>query len=122
MTYNPFEPLEPLAWLAIDEDERVRIVQEFIAGLGMEIEDAVGLGVYVTIVENQIAMGDETPAKAAIDRLEMEGLDRFTALLAVQDTFADYLEDMEDGELEYDTEEYRKRLSRIDKNEWKEGI
>ena len=36
-----------------------------------------------TIVENQIAMGDEIPVAEAIDRLIAEGLDRHEAIHAV---------------------------------------
>jgi len=97
-------------------------VFEFLDELDEPMEQKEVLGMLLTVAENQIALGDELPVKAAVDRLEMEGLDRFTALLAVQEVFAELMQDMgQDPSLEYSPELHKKRLAEIDSHVWKEG-
>jgi len=121
MNYDPLHPIEPTEWLAIDEEERLAMVVAYLDEIPEPIEEKHVLAMLLTVAENQIAMGDETPVKAAVDRLEMEGLDRFTALLAVQEVFAELMQEMQQNpDLEYSPELHKKRLARIDSKVWKE--
>lgn len=121
MKYDPMNPIEPAEWLAIDEEERLSMVFAYLDEIPEPIENKQVLGMLLTLTENQVAMGDETPVKAAVDRLEMEGLDRFTALLAVQEVFGEMMQEMaQDPSSRYSFELHKKRLAKIDSKVWKE--
>jgi len=122
MKYDPLNPITPDQWLALDEDERLSMVFAYLDGIDESIEEKQVLGMLLTVAENQVALGDEMPVKAAVDRLEMEGLDRFTALLAVQEVFGELMQDMaQNPDLEYSPELHKKRLAEIDSKVWKQG-
>jgi hypothetical protein len=88
MTTFRYDPeTEPAAdvWNAIDEAERSLIVQAWHEAAGVSVPKMRLHATLHTIVENQIAMGNETPVAQAIRRLMDEGLSRHDALHAVGD-------------------------------------
>ena len=81
--YNPLQSPPPKEWLALDEDERTRLVTDYHRRAGIELPNArLHAGLHM-IVENQIALGDETPVRRTLGRLMANGADRHAALHAI---------------------------------------
>ena len=88
MTTFRYDPdVEPPAdvWNAIDEGERSMIVADWHEEAGVTVPNMRLHATFHTIVENQIAMGNETPVAQTVRRLVDEGLSRHDALHAVGD-------------------------------------
>lgn len=83
--YDPDIGPEPEAWLSLEEDERLSLVQDFVrAGerLRRNVNPRLHAAVHL-VVENQIAMGDETPVATTLRRLLAQGLERHDAVHAI---------------------------------------
>lgn len=80
--YDPECAPDSESWLALDESDRLEVVEDAISaerGLPNRRLHAT----FHLIVENQAAMGDETPVAATLERLIGEGLSRHDAVHAV---------------------------------------
>lgn len=80
--YNPDSAPDPKRWLAFDERERLDLVHAAVSG-EPHLPNPKLHATFHLIVENQVALGDETPVAAALERLVGEGLDRHDAVHAV---------------------------------------
>ena len=74
--YDPHEHIISDAWLALDESERMQLVERYHRQLRIRLPNETIHAVIDVIVENQVALGDAFPAKAVLFRLMKEGLDR----------------------------------------------
>jgi hypothetical protein len=90
-SYNPLNPPNPEEWLAIDESERLHLVEEFVWENEPGIEGEMSHVALHVMIENQIALGDETPVKAVHERLMREGLDRHDSIHAIGTAFSEML-------------------------------
>ena len=83
--YDPQIPPDPQEWLALDESERLSAVTEYHrrARIGLPRARRRAHAAMHTVVENQVAMGDEIPVKRKLDQLIEEGLDLHTAVHAI---------------------------------------
>ncbi|HEX6746485.1 MAG TPA: hypothetical protein VF092_04155 [Longimicrobium sp.] len=81
--YDPDRAPEPTRWLATPEDQRLEIIRRFHRKAGIRIPNMTVHVVLHSIVENQVALGDETPVAATLARLMREGLTRHDAIHAV---------------------------------------
>jgi hypothetical protein len=81
--YDPHEHINSDAWVALDESERMQLVRRYHRRQRIRLpNETIHAAVHV-IVENQVALGDAFPAKAALLRLMKEGLDRHEAIHAI---------------------------------------
>ncbi len=80
--YDPDSAPDPEPWLALDEWERLDLVQAAVSD-EPHLPNPKLHATFHLIVENQVAMGDETPVAAALERLIGEGLSRHDAVHAV---------------------------------------
>lgn len=83
--YDPAEPPDPDAWLALDEGERNALavrahVGRFPDALHSENGTPHSHGPLHAIVETQIALGDPAAVRATVERLQAAGLQRHPAL------------------------------------------
>lgn len=79
--------------MAHSEEERLDLVRRFHEREGELPEDAnaeLHAVCHVT-VENQVALGDETPVADTLDRLVDEGLNRHDAIHAIAGVFMEHL-------------------------------
>lgn len=83
--YNPDRTPRAADWLALDEHERSRLIQQFHQSTGELAPDPDGHVLMHALVETQIAEGYE-PAKRALARLRRAGLDRHEAVHALAAT------------------------------------
>jgi hypothetical protein len=92
--YNPLKPPDPEEWLALDEQERLDLVENFHRRARIRLPNAKMHAVFHAIVENQFALGDELPVKRTVQRLMSEGLDRHDAIHAVGSVLIGHLNDL----------------------------
>ncbi|HEX2140350.1 MAG TPA: hypothetical protein VHG33_11635 [Woeseiaceae bacterium] len=95
MEYHPDNPPDPRAWLALDEEERKRLIEQYYereGGYGGSLE--VHAKVH-EIIETQLAER-VTPVKAAFVRLRDNGLSRQDAIRAIGSVLATRIRRIED--------------------------
>jgi hypothetical protein len=92
--YDPFAAPDPEAWLALDEEERFTLVEDYHRRMRIRVPNARMHAVVHAIVETQIALGDETPARDTLQRLVSEGLDRHDAIHAIGSVLIGYISDL----------------------------
>jgi hypothetical protein len=83
MNYDPLHDVDPKAWLAFDEATRIDAVERYHRHRKIRLPNAKVHAAVHAIVENQVALGDEYPAKSVLTRLMGEGLDRHDAIHAI---------------------------------------
>jgi hypothetical protein len=93
-TYDPLNAPDPQEWLAIDEPQRLWLVEEFHQRAHIRLPNVKAHAVVHAIVENQIALGDETPARRTVQRLMSEGLDRHESIHAVGSVLVGHLNEL----------------------------
>ena len=103
--YDPLVAPDPQEWLDIDESERIALVEEYHRRARVQLPNAQIHATVHTVIENQAALGDETPVRRALDRLMFEGLDRHDAIHAIGLVFTEHVnEAMKDAERASPTE------------------
>lgn len=86
--YDPESAPDPTAWLAIPENERVRVIKNYHVASRIKLPNVKGHAAMHAIVENQLATGFG-PGKRAMIRLQAEGLSRHEALHAIGSVVAE---------------------------------
>ena len=93
-SYDPNAAPDPQEWLALDEGERIMLCEDHHRSPSCDHPLAPNPQLHAAIhniVENQIALGDETPVAENVDRLVRDGLSRHDAVHAIgTDSFRDY--------------------------------
>jgi hypothetical protein len=89
--YDPLKAPNPKEWLALDEDDRNKLVEDYHRRAGIRLPRNSTHAMIHVVVENQAALADETPVARALDRLMVEGLDRHDAVHAIGSVLADFL-------------------------------
>ena len=95
--YDPSASLDPEKWDLLDEDEKLALVQQYHEQSDSDLPDLALHSLVHTIVENQIALGNELPVAATLARLEREGLDRHDAIHAIASILVDHLHEILSG-------------------------
>ena len=80
--YDPEVTPDPQDWLALDEQERMRVVKTYHVSAHVKVPNQKAHSALRTIVGNQIATGFG-PSKRALARLQIEGLSRHEAIHAI---------------------------------------
>jgi hypothetical protein len=89
--YEPRVAPDAERWLAADEMEKHLAVTRYHRRARIELPNERIHAAIHTVVENQAAMGDETPVAEAIQRLRKEGLNRHEAIHAVGSVLAGHM-------------------------------
>ncbi len=95
--YNPLEAPAPEHWLALDESQRTTLIEAYHRRAGVRVPNLNLHATFHAIVENQAALGDETPVRRTLARLVKEGVDRHEAVHAVAATIAAHMNDLARG-------------------------
>lgn len=96
--YDPADPPDPHQWLALDEAERIDRVRKYHRHAGDPLPNPDLHATFHVIVETQIALGDDLPVRATLERLMAEGLDRHDAIHAIGSVLARHLFGIVQGE------------------------
>jgi hypothetical protein len=94
--YDPLEAPDPEEWLAFDEQERIDLVLNYHRKARIRLPNAKVHAIVHAMVETQIALGDETPARRTAQRLMDEGLDRHEAIHAIGWVLIEFMSDLMD--------------------------
>ena len=89
--YDALRDVDPAEWLALDEDERIYIVTEFHEAIEADLPDLMMHAMLHVVIENQIALGDETPVAGKLGQLRAEGLDRHDAIHALGSVLVNHI-------------------------------
>ena len=81
--YDPLKEPSSEEWLSLNEQERINLAVDYHRRAQVRLPNVKVHAIVHVIVENQIALGDEIPAGATVQRLMSEGLDRHDAIHAV---------------------------------------
>ena len=118
--YDPLKAPDPEAWQTLDEGERILLVRDYHSEAGVKLPNLDLHAALHVVVENQVAMGDEIPVRATLERLMDEGLDRHEAIHAVASVLAEHLNElMQGGDAGADVNEtYYRNLKRLTVARW----
>ena len=118
-SYDPLNAPDPDEWQSVDEQERMILVMEHHREAGVKLPNEELHATVHVIVENQIALGDEIPTRATLERLIREGLDRHEAIHAVGNVLVDYMQELAGGAAAPNgNERYYEELKKLKAAEW----
>jgi len=83
LRYDPHRHMDPQAWEALDESERIESVLQYHRRNRISLPSEDLHAATHVIVENHVALGDAFPACAVLLRLMQEGLDRHETVHAI---------------------------------------
>ena len=117
--YDPLIFPDPDDWQSMDEHERIMLVMAYHQEAGVKLPNEQVHAVVHVVVENQIAMGDETAAQATMERLVHEGLDRHEAIHAIGSVLVEFMQEVlgDDAPQEVN-ESYDEELKKLTAVEW----
>ena len=87
--YDPDVPPAAVEWLALDEQHRIQLVEAYHRAAREKVPNHTAHAAFHVIVENQIAEGLESAARA-VERLMTQGLVRHEALHAIGSVVAEH--------------------------------
>jgi hypothetical protein len=124
MKYDPHKNPAPRKWLSLTEYERLDLVQAYHSVKRITVPSATLHATIHTIVENQVALGDQIPVKATLVRLMLQGLDRHDAVHAIGSVLATQMFDLlQPGEIQHDaSDQYFQGLSKLSAASWANSI
>jgi len=119
--YDPLKAPDPQEWLALDEQERMELVQDYHRRMRIRLPNAKLHAIAHAIVEAQIALADETPARRTVQRLMDEGLDRHEAIHAVGLVLMEFIADLMKAPVSDDDPNvaYFAALERLTAEDWR---
>jgi hypothetical protein len=92
--YNPLHAPDPKEWSAMDEQERIRLIEQYHRRAGIRLPNVTVHAVIHAVIESQIGLGDELPVRRTLERLMSEGLDRHDAIHAIGSVLAMHMSDL----------------------------
>ena len=122
MEYDPATPPDPREWLALGEEERTRLIEDYYrreGGIGGSPEVLARVH---EIIETQLAE-QVTPVKAAFVRLRDNGLSRQEAIRAIGSVLATRIRRIENPEdlTSPPNRDYFSALEALTADRWHEG-
>lgn len=120
--YNPMVAIDPAQWQALEESDRLDLILAFHQDAGVEIPDIETHATLHCVIENQIALGDEMPIAATLQRLLGEGLDRHDAIHAIASVLANHLYGVvHDEEPSRTHEVFLNEITSLSAEQWRRG-
>jgi hypothetical protein len=117
--YDPLKPPSTDDWTDLDESERLDLVLAYHQRQGDNLPNPDAHAVVHVIVENQVALADETPVAGVMERLMQEGLDRHDAIHAIGYVFMGTFHEAAQDSNEADpTSAYYRELMRLTAESW----
>ena len=124
LQYEPHNDIDAQTWLALDESERIDAVKQYHQQQRVRLPNKDIHAMIHVIVENQVALGDEYPARSVLSRLMTEGLDRHEAIHAIGSVLTgqvfDALKEKSSG-MELNAQ-YLENLNRLTAESWRKQL
>lgn len=117
--YDPNRAPDPARWLAGDQSQLMDIIERYHRRERIELPKPRLHATIHLIVENQIAMGDELPVAATVQRLVRDGLGRHEAIHAVMWVLTRYLTETMRTQTEMDQEAYNQEIRELTEERWR---
>jgi hypothetical protein len=117
--YDPLAAPDPEQWLALDEQARSGLVRDYHQRARPRLPHIQAHALLHVAVENQIALGDESPAQRTARRLMDEGLDRHDAIHAIGLVLIKFMYDLIEEPGSAQNEAYFAALERLTADEWR---
>ncbi len=92
--YDPLVEPDPAVWLALDEAERLSLIEAYHKAKRIKLPNATLHAVAHAVVEAQIAEGDALPVREKLRQLMAQGLDRHEAIHAIGSVLMPHLNDI----------------------------
>ena len=94
--YDPEVGPDSKEWLALDEGEKTFLVEQYHRDARIKFpKRARSLHAMIhTVVENQLALGDQTIVRGTLERLMRNGLARHQAVHAIGSVLIEYVHDL----------------------------
>jgi hypothetical protein len=123
-SYDPDKPVDPEEWMALDEGERQYLVEQYHRKKRIKLPNARLHAIIHVVIENQIALGSESPAQSTLSRLMREGLNRHDAVHAIGSVLAGHIFDlMKHGSKGKDASaDYYRQLKELTAEGWLSGF
>lgn len=124
MDYDPNHAPPRDQWRALDEAEQLHLVRVYHRQADVDLPNLELHAVLHTIIENQVALGDETPVPDALERLQGEGLTRHQSIHAVASVLMLHLDELmgltgtEAATDAFDVESYYEDVRSLTKEKW----
>jgi hypothetical protein len=90
-SYDPLTTPDAEQWLALDKSEQIQLALDYHIRAREEPPNARVHAVLHVVVENQVALGDETPVRDKLRQLMAQGLDRHDAVHAIASVLVGYV-------------------------------
>jgi len=122
MKYDASTPPDPKAWLEADEDERKDAIARYhrrFKGAHPRAESQLAHDTFHVIVENQLAMGEPPQARAALERLLGEGLDRHEAVHAIASRLTALVWETTTKAIPFSEKDYASKLEALTAESWR---
>ncbi len=118
--YDPMLAPDPEEWVALSERERIDLIMQYHIKQDIDLPNNEMHSSIHAVIEYQVAMGDEYPVKATLNRLMNEGLDRHNAIHAIGHVLIKYLWEVGTGEntSENFSEDYFDEVSELTAQKW----
>ncbi len=119
--YDPDVGPDPAHWLALDEAERLHQAKEYHQRHAVLVANPDIHALVHVVIETQIAMGDETAAPRALERLMAEGLTRHEAIHALGSVLTEMFVAAANGEEteRFQADAYNDAIARITAENWR---
>ena len=89
--YDPLQEPAAEEWLQMKELDRIALVEDYHRKAGIRLPKSRLHATFHVFVENQAALGDETPVRKTLERLMKEQIDRHEAIHAVASVLTDFI-------------------------------
>ena len=121
--YDPNRAPSAKMWLALDEGERIYLVEKYHEASRINVPNATTHAVIHVVVENQLASPEQTVVRETLERLMNEGLSRHDALHAIGAVLAAQIYDaLQPGTSpRFSESAYQAELKRLSAKRWRAG-
>jgi len=121
--YDPDRAPSAKMWLALDEGERIYLVEKYHEASRTSVPNATAHAVIHVVVENQLASPEQTTVRETLERLMNEGLGRHDALHAIGAVLAAQIHDaLQPGApSRFSEPAYQAELKRLSAKRWWAG-
>lgn len=120
--YDPEHAPNPQQWLALDEQLRVALAEQYHRGAQTKLPNLSAHAIFHAIVENQIAEGLE-PVVRAMARLRTEGLTRHESVHAIGFVVAEHIHALFNEQADANNSQaiYNAAVERLSAKSWRGG-
>jgi len=120
--YDPMLEPNTEQWEALDPDQCINMVMDYHQEAGIELPDEYTHALLHVVIENQIALGEETPVEAVFHRLLDENLDRHDTIHAIASVLVSHIHELMHGEDSgRGNDEYYAEIEKLTAEKWLRG-